>query len=264
MNRLSMAPILLDQQRGSIAVITINRPERRNALDGDAWRALADAFDTAGRSGALRAIVLTGAGGHFCAGDDILAFSRVREDPARRAAYWTAIMDGYAAIARATVPVIAAISGACVGGGCTLALRADFRLADATARFGIPPAKLGIVYPAASTRLLAALIGITAAKRLLYTGEIIDAAEAQRCGLVSSVVPGDVLQAALALAQSLGANAPLSLAATKLLCDAIAADRVDEVLPEFEALFRKADASEDCREGARAFAEKRPPRFTGR
>ena len=259
-----MSAILLDQQRGSIAVITINRPARRNALDGAAWRDLGNAFATASADPVLRTIILTGAGGHFCAGDDIVAFSKVRDDEPRRAEYWDAIMDCYAAIARSPVPVVAAISGACVGGGCTLALRSDFRLAHSSARFGVPPAKLGLVYPAESTKLLAAVVGITVAKKMLYTGEIMGAREAQACGLASAVVEGDVVQAAIDFAQPIIANAPIPLAASKLICDAIAADRVDAVLPQFEALFRRADASEDCREGARAFAEKRPARFTGR
>jgi len=259
-----MSAITLDEHRGSIAVITINRPERRNALDGAAWRAVGDAFHTAAANPDLRTIILTGSGGHFCAGDDIVAFSRVRDHPGPRAEYWNAIMDCYAAIADARVPVIAAISGACVGGGCTLALRSDFRIADVTARFGVPPAKLGLVYPAESTRLLVATVGLTAAKRMLYTGEIIGAREAHACGLASLLVEDDVLQAALDFAQPIIANAPIPLAASKLICDAIAADRVDDVSAEFEDLFRRADASEDCREGARAFAEKRPARFTGR
>ena len=259
-----MSAIIVDHPHRGIAVITINRPERRNALDGHAWRDLGDAFSAVARNADLRAIILTGAGGHFCAGDDIVAFSRVRDDEPRRAQYWDWIMACYAAIASAPVPVIAAINGVCVGGGCTLALRSDFRIAHTSARFGIPPAKLGLVYPEASTRLLAAVVGITMAKRLLYTGDIIAAREAQACGLASAIVDGDVVEAAVEFAAPILANAPIALAATKLLCDAIAADRVDDVRAQFEALFRRADSSEDSREGARAFAEKRRPNFTGR
>ena len=259
-----MSSIIVNEQPGGIVVITINRPSHRNALDGAAWLDLGNAFAAASAKPQTRAIVLTGAGGHFCAGDDIVAFSKVRDQAALRSAYWGAIMQCYAAIARTPVPVIAAISGSCVGGGCTIALRSDFRLADSSARFGIPPAKLGLVYPAESTRLLVAVVGITMAKRLLYTGEIIGAQDAQACGLASAIVDGDVVQAAIAFAQPIVANAPLSLAASKLICDAIAADRVDEVRAQFDDLFQRADASEDCREGARAFAEKRTPRFTGR
>jgi len=259
-----MSAIIVNRTHRSIAVITINRPERRNALDGHAWRDLGEAFSAVSSDVDLRAIILTGAGGHFCAGDDIVAFSKVRDDEPHRAQYWNWIMACYAAIANAPVPVIAAINGACVGGGCTLALRSDFRIAHASARFGIPPAKLGLVYPEASTRLLAAIVGITMAKRLLYTGDIIDAREAQACGLASTLVDGDVVDAAIDFAQPILANAPIALAATKLLCDAISEDRVDNVRAQFEALFRRADASEDSREGARAFAEKRRPNFTGR
>ena len=259
-----MSAIVLDQHRGNIAVITIHRPARRNALDGPAWRDLGDAFDAASANGESRAIILTGAGGHFCAGDDIVAFSKVRDDEPRRSEYWNSIMHCYAAISRAPVPVIAAVSGFCVGGGCTLALRSDFRIAHSSARFGVTPARIGLVYPADSTRLLVAVAGVTMAKKLLYTGEIIGAREAHACGLASAIVDGDVVDAAIEFAQPILANAPLSLAASKLICDAIASDRVDQVLPQFEALFRRADASDDCREGARAFAEKRPARFTGR
>lgn len=259
-----MSAIIVDHPHRGIAVITINRPERRNALDGHAWRDLGEAFSAVARNADLRAIILTGAGGHFCAGDDIVAFSRVRDDEPRRAQYWDWIMACYAAIASAPVPVIAAINGVCVGGGCTLALRSDFRIAHTSARFGIPPAKLGLVYPEASTRLLSAVVGITMAKRLLYTGDIIEAREARACGLASAIVDGDVVGAAVEFAAPILANAPIALAATKLLCDAIAEDRVDDVRAQFEALFRRADSSEDSREGARAFAEKRRPNFTGR
>ena len=259
-----MPSILMDTSRDGIVVITINRPQRRNALDGDAWRRLGDAFVAASARPGTRAIILTGAGGHFCSGDDIVAFSKVRDDPAARSVYWNSIMDCYTAVSASSVPVIAAVRGACVGGGCTLALRSDFRLADTSARFGIPPAKLGLVYPAESTRLLVAAVGITMAKRLLYTGEIIGAEEARIGGLTTAMVEGDVVEAAIAFARPIVTNAPISLAATKLICDAIAMDRVEAEKDRFEALFRDADASEDAREGARAFAEKRAPKFKGR
>jgi enoyl-CoA hydratase/carnithine racemase len=207
--------------------------------------------------------VLTGAGGAFCAGDDILAFAAVRDDPPARQVYWDHIMACYAAVSAATVPVIAAVSGPCVGGGCTLALRCDFRIADRTARFGVPPARLGLVYPPDSTQLLVATAGLGLAKKLLYTGVLIGADEARGGGLVNEIAE-NALEAAIAFARPMLASAPLSLAAAKLACDAAMMGRIDSVSEQVLAMSRQADASADYREGTRAFAEKRAPRFTGR
>ena len=258
-----MADIELDRREG-VAIVAINRPDKRNALNAAAWQALGDSFVALRADPAIRAIVLTGRGGAFCAGDEIGAFAAVRDDPRARQAYWDSIMACYAAVSASPVPVIAAVSGPCVGGGCTLALRADFRIADATARFGVPPAKLGLVYPAESTQLLVATAGITMARRMLYTGELIDAGSAQACGLVSNVVEGDVIEAALRMAQPIIANAPISIRASKLACDALLQGRLAEVAGEIAALSDLADRSDDYREGSRAFAEKRKPVFTGR
>jgi len=246
-----------------LAIVTIDRPARRNALNGQAWRDLGQAFVALRQDPALRAIILTGAGGPFCAGDDIGAFAAVRDDPPARQHYWDGIMACYAAVSASSVPVIAAVSGPCVGGGCTLALRCDFRIADATARFGVPPAKLGLVYPAESTQLLVATAGVSMARRLLYTGALIGAEEARQCGLVTEVA-GDALAAAIEFAAPMLQAAPLSVAAAKLACDAAMTGRLAEVAPQVAALSDRADASEDYREGARAFAEKRPPVFQGR
>jgi enoyl-CoA hydratase/carnithine racemase len=211
----------------------------------------------------VRAVVLTGAGGAFCAGDDIAAFAATRGDPPARQAYWDHIMECYAAVSASRVPVAAAVGGPCVGGGCTLALRCDFRVADPTARFGVPPAKLGLVYPAESTQLLVVTAGAAMARRMLYTGAMIGAEEARACGLVEAVAPDAVAAARDFVAPMLDA-APISVAAAKLACDAAMTGRVAEVSAAVMALSRKADASEDHREGVAAFAAKRRPRFTGR
>ncbi|EHL96212.1 enoyl-CoA hydratase/isomerase family protein [Acetobacteraceae bacterium AT-5844] len=258
-----MSDILLQRHGDALAVVTINRPSRRNALNGEAWRDLGQIFVRLREDTALRAIILTGAGGAFCAGDDIMAFAAVRDDAPARQAYWDHIMTCYTAVSASRVPVIAAVSGPCVGGGCTLALRCDFRIADATARFGVPPAKLGLVYPADSTQLLVSAAGISMAKRMLYTGVLIDAGEAKSCGLVTELAE-NALAAATAFAQPMLASAPLSIAAAKLACDAAMAGRIAEVTDEVMEMSRRADASEDYREGTRAFAEKRAPCFLGR
>ncbi len=252
------------ERRGAVAIVAINRPAKRNALNGEAWRALGATFRALHGDDGVRAIILTGRGGAFCAGDEIGAFAAVRDDPPARQHYWDGIMACYAAVSASTVPVIAAVSGPCVGGGCTLALRADFRIADATARFGVPPAKLGLVYPAKSTQLLAATAGLTMARRMLYTGELIGAESALACGLVSEIAANDVVEAALRLAEPVIANAPISVRAAKLACDAIQQGRLAQAVGEIDRLSDLADRSDDYREGARAFAEKRRPVFTGR
>ncbi|WP_426955555.1 enoyl-CoA hydratase/isomerase family protein [Muricoccus radiodurans] len=258
-----MSDILVQRPFNALAIVVINRPSRRNALNEAAWRDLGQVFTRLREDAALRAIILTGAGGAFCAGDDILAFAAVRDDPPARQAYWDHIMACYAAVSAARVPVIAAVSGPSVGGGCTLALRCDFRIADRTARFGVPPAKLGLVYPADSTQLLVSATGIGMAKRMLYTGALIGAEEALACGLVTELAD-DALAAAKAFAEPMLASAPLSIAAAKLACDAAMAGRISEVAEEVMELSRRADSSEDYREGTRAFAEKRVPHFVGR
>lgn len=258
-----MSAIRTERHGAALAIVTIDRPARRNALDRAAWGDLGAAFTAFAHDPALRAIILTGAGGAFCAGDDIGAFAAVRDDPPARQAYWDTIMGCYAAVSAARVPVVAAVSGPCVGGGCTLALRCDFRIADPTARFGVPPARLGLVYPPDSTQLLVATAGAAMARRMLYTAALIDAASAHACGLVSEVGP-DPVQAAIAFVQPMLANAPLSLAASKLACDAAMLGRMDAAAAEVMRLSDQADASEDYREGTRAFAEKRAPRFVGR
>lgn len=256
--------ILLERRDNGVAVVTINRPAKRNACNQAAWRGIGRAFRTLAQDGGVRLGVLTGAGGHFCAGDDVLDYAAVRNHPVDGEAYRADIRESYAAIMAAPFPVIAAISGYCVGGAVSLCFSCDFRVATPDARFGIPPGRLGQVYPAEQCQRLAALVGLTEARRLLFTAEQFDAAHARRIGLLDALADGDPVDEAIRFAEPMSNCAPLSIAGTKLIFNAIAAGRVDQQAETIAAAIRRADESEDIIEGARAFAERRRPRFRGR
>jgi enoyl-CoA hydratase/carnithine racemase len=247
--------ILVEEREGGFAVVTLNRPAKRNCVSLAMWRELGTIFHDLGRRSDIRVITLKGAGGNFCSGADIGEFATVRGDAAGAAADEAAVHD-------CPRPTIAHIQGYCVGGGCGLALACDFRIADPTARVGIPAARLGIVYGLTDCRLLLALVGLAGAKRVLYTGEIFDAEAAHAMGLLD-VVAEDADKSARELAARLAENAPLSIAGAKLILHAIADQEVDERRAAVEAVIAQAADSRDYREAARAFVEKRRPTFRG-
>jgi len=248
----------------AVAVVTIDRPARRNALDLRAWRDLAAAFRDLAAQRDIRLVVLSGASGHFCAGADISEFSRVRADSAGGATYEREVGACYDAIRALPQPSIAAVEGSCVGGGCAIALCCDFRVLHRGARFGIPATKLGTIYTIEECRFLFTVVGLANAKRILYGSELFGAARAEEMGFANAVVDGDVVDSAISFGSAMMANAPLAIAGTKLILQAIATGEVEHQRPEIEHLIREALDSEDYREGARAFLEKRPARFTGR
>jgi enoyl-CoA hydratase/carnithine racemase len=256
--------LLVRTGRDSVAVVTLNRPARRNAVSLAMWRELQLVFCRLAEEREVRVVVLTGAGGHFCAGADISEFAALRGDAAAGRAYEEAVDGCYEALSGLGKPTVAAISGPCVGGGCALAMACDFRIADATARFGIPAARLGVVYSVRECRMLLSLVGLAGAKRILFGGEIVGVQEAIRLGLVDGVAEGDVVEAAVEFAGPMRENAPLSIAGAKLILNALARDDVEGEAAAIEALIDRALESEDAKEGARAFMEKRRPVFTGR
>jgi len=176
-------PDILLTRRDDVGIVSLNRPEVHNAVKLAMWRELAGMFQSVANDDAVRAIVLTGAGANFCVGADVTEFNAIRENKDQSAAYETAVDACSAAIADLPKPVIAAISGYCLGGACHLALACDFRFADSSAKLGIPAAKLSIVYGAKSVQRLLAVVGIANAKRILYAGERYDAAHSLRIGL---------------------------------------------------------------------------------
>ena len=259
-----MASEILIERRGEgRALITINRPHRRNACDFAAWTDLKSALETLGQDPTVKLIVVTGAGGHFCAGDDVVAFSAIT-DEAEKDRWRARIQECYAVLQSTAKPVIAAISGVCVGGGCSLAMCCDFRVGDMSARVGVPVAKLGLVYPTIQLQRLAWMIGSSNARRWLYEAALYPAAEVHAVGFIDALTEGDAVDAAFEFGAPMASAAPLSIAGSKAQLNAILAGQVENLRPELDAMVVRADRSEDFKEAALAFKHKRPPVFRGK
>lgn len=247
-----------------IAVVTLNRPQKRNAVSLEMWRGLAATFAGLGGREDVRAVILNGAGGNFCAGADISEFPKVRFDAESGRIYEEAGEAASLAIRDCRKPTIAAISGYAIGGGCGLALCCDFRVADRTARMGITAAKLGIIYGTLDCDLLYRQVGLANAKRVLFTGRHFALDECLAMGLVDVAAPETAIENAHAFAAEIASNAPLSVAGSKLILEAIATGTAEGRKREIGEAIDRAMDSADYREGARAFIDKRRPNFTGR
>lgn len=254
---------LLVERCGQVDLITINRPETRNSLT---WRTYA-LLENAVRSTTARCLVITGTGPAFCSGDDVRQVMGGGERPpdvASEARGGPRLTPAADALLHTTVPVIAAVNGAAVGWGMELALMADLRVASDRAKFGELFVLRGLVSDAPGLGRLAQLVGREKAAELLFTGDVIDAAEAQRIGLVGRVVAhDDLLPAALALADRIAANPPLAVQKIKAgLRRALDPDWL-ELGSWVSSTLAELFHTDDHREGVKAFLEKRPPEFRG-
>jgi enoyl-CoA hydratase len=250
---------VLLERRQHVLVITINRPARRNAMTRAAGMRIAEALDELDRDGELRVGVLTGAGGVFCAGMDLhrYAAGEAASVPGR----------GFAGLTERppAKPLIAAVEGYALGGGFETVLACDLVVAARGARFGLPEVQRGLVARAGGLVRLPQRIPRAAAARLALTGDTMDAARAHDLGLVTDLVDdGHALEHALALAARIAGNAPLAVQVSKQVMDASADWNAHERLTRQAAMTAPVFASADAAEGARAFVEKRRPRWEGR
>ena len=254
-----MSNEVLVEHRGAVQVIVINRPEARNALNGAVAAGIRDAVDELDGLDELRAGVLTGAGGTFSSGMDLKAFlgGEVPSFPGR----------GLCGITQTPPrkPLVGAAEGWALAGGFELLLACDLVVAGASARFGVPEVKRSLVAGAGGALLLAKRVPRALALELLLTGDPIDAARAADIGLVNRVVPeGGALEAAVELAERIAANGPLAVMATKQIALSGGDWPPEQCWDQAAALTAAVFASQDAREGARAFAEKRAPVWRGR
>ena len=265
--QLAGGKLLLDRPAEAVARLTISNPERRNALDHEILDALAETLPQLDRGIETRCVLLTGAPPLFSAGYDIAGIpdqTFERDAEALVAHPFHAAME---AIAKHPWPTVAAINGHCLGGGLELAITCDLRLCAGGAKLGMPPAKLGLIYGHTGLRKFLDTIGLPYTKELFLTGRNLDAERAERIGLVNFLVAdAEIEDESVALAAAIAENAPLSMRGNKHAIDLLQAnpELTERQEAGLVALRESCFSSEDFREGIRAFAEKRSPRWTGR
>ncbi|MCX7619763.1 MAG: crotonase/enoyl-CoA hydratase family protein [Acidimicrobiales bacterium] len=261
-------PHLLFERDGHLALVTLNRPEKRNALSSEMLVRMYDAWVEIDSNPDIRVAVVTGAGGNFCSGADLKAMAAGHPDDeytkrfaADKDLHWKALLRHFIPMK----PMIAAVEGYAVAGGTEILQAFDIRVAGESATFGVAEVRRGLFPLGGSTVRLSRQIPYTVAAELLLTGRFISAPEALRVGLIGHVVPdGQALDKALAIASEIAANGPLAVQAV------LKSMRMTREMPEKVGLAYELEigspifATEDAMEGPRAFAEKRPPRFKGR
>jgi enoyl-CoA hydratase/carnithine racemase len=258
------AQILVTAESG-IATITINRPRQLNALTKGMWTQLTAEVTRLDNDDSVNVLIIRGAGGHaFSAGADIKEFRANRADLGWITRYNAAVANAEDAIASTSKPTIAMVEGHCIGGGCAVAVACDIRLAAATSQFGVPVAKMGLVYSLASTRRLVELVGPSEAKILLFSARALSSGEACQIGLANRVLePGALIAETYSLAAAISSGSPFSVRAAKeivrLVLDGVRTDNA-----ETHAMQSQAAASEHYARAVSAFTAARSARVTAR
>ena len=245
--------------------LVFNNPAKHNALSLEMWQGVADALEHFEEDDSVRVVVMSGAGGKsFVSGADIGEFDSTRSNAEQRREYGRISARGGHALATFSKPLIAEITGYCIGGGLATALNADIRFATPDSTFGIPAAKLGLGYGYEGLAQLARAVGPAQARDIMFSARFLDAAEALRIGLVNFVEPRETMAATVTeYACRVAGNAPLTVRAAKAAVDAWEAGERPDDLAKVRQLVNDCFESEDYREGRRAFSEKRKPVFRG-
>ncbi len=258
------APHLSVTRDGGVVTVAFTRPDKHNAISYAMWHAFGRLMPLLADDDGCDVVVVRGTpGGPFSSGADISEFSTLRADPEGARLYGEAVQAGEQALIHFPKPTVALIEGFAIGGGSQVALACDLRVCETGSRFGITPAKLGIVYALGSTARLVEVVGAAWARWILFTGDLLDAATALRIGLVHEVVePGAVEDRAYALARTMAARARVSLVGGKQMVARAAAGRLEEDA-DVQAAYAASWTSAEYAEGVAAFLAKRAPDFPG-
>lgn len=260
-----MSDKMLSRKEGRVGIMTFNNPEKHNAVSFEMWEAAEKILDAFESDPEVRVIVLTGAGGKaFVSGADISKFEseRASEEAVQR---YNALVDKvYTRIYRFPKPTIAMIKGYCIGGGLNLAICCDMRYATEGSKFSLPAAKLGLGYGYSGLRRYIETIGPVATKEIFYTARQLSAAEARRWGMVNEIVADDALETTvMGIANTIADNAPMTIATIKRSTVEILKNQAEQDVAACDAMVTACFASNDYKEGRKAFMEKRKPQFTG-
>ncbi len=261
-----MTEKMLSRRDGAIGHMIFNQPEKHNAVSLEMWEAAERILKEFEADPEIRVLVLSGAGGKsFVAGADISEFENSRDSVEAQAHYNARTRAVYRLVENFPKPTIAMIHGYCIGGGLNLACACDLRLCSDKASFGMPAARLALGYPFEAIKRLADIVGIANARYLMFSARRIDAGHALSIGLAQQVVPLERLEPTVEeVAKDIATNAPLTIRAMKFISNQVLADPAERDLAGCDEMVAACFASEDFKEGRRAFMEKRKPHFEGR
>jgi enoyl-CoA hydratase/carnithine racemase len=257
--------LVLTEDHGPVRHVILNRPEKRNAFNGELIAATGDALRDAGADLDVRCVVLRGAGPMFSSGMDLGSLAALAEAPESTRAFRHEILVAWNRAEEMAKPTICAIHGACLGGALELALACDLRVVASDAVVGLPETRVGLIPDVGGSSRLPAVVGLGRAKELIMTGKLIDGVEAERIGLANRIAEADDLDAAISdLVDELLACAPVAVGLAKRVMDASARPALTATLELEVTMQERCAATADFAEGARAFSEKRAPEFSGR